>query len=50
MAGYKPCIISTIVDLDFTPLHFTGYKPCIISTIVDSNIHIILRNEAISLV
>mgnify|MGYP005906775983 CR=1 FL=1 len=33
--GYKPCIISTIVDGSKITMSRIGYKPCIISTIVD---------------
>ena len=35
MCGYKPKIISTIVDGAEVAAHLAGYKPKIISTIVD---------------
>ena len=35
--GYKPCIISTIVDRLTPSCIHLGYKPCIISTIVDTH-------------
>ena len=49
-AGYKPCIISTIVDLCQLFPERVGYKPCIISTIVDHPSHLLIREMAISLV
>ncbi len=40
--GYKPNIISTIVDACLRPAYAWGYKPNIISTIVDDHIHLLL--------
>ena len=49
MYGYKPILISTIVD--FLPLSCCvyGYKPILISTIVDSTALAMLSSTATSL-
>ena len=49
-AGYKPCIISTIVDPGDVFNIDLGYKPCIISTIVDVIVQLRHEEAAISLV
>ena len=36
VVGYKPQLISTIVDVSIGPFPYIGYKPQLISTIVDS--------------
>ncbi len=47
--GYKPYVISTIVDLEMCLPTLLGYKPYVISTIVDSNALLMIRLLAISL-
>ena len=49
LSGYRPFIISTIVDISHWSDKHKGYRPFIISTIVDKDLYIVYLRKAIGL-